>query len=244
MGGEYYFYMSTSKIFDKVNAGFIPFCIIISVLLSAIFLSCTDSREDLVRNAFRDFKGSYVLYVNKAEFSLYIYDRNCRVVSRYQIAYGLNPDKETKLFAGDNRTPEGKYRIIEILSMDANKASNSYKKIRAMNRIFFRARDGHYKYGKRQEDLGENAYGSRFFLIDYPNQRDRERYERAISRGEVPRKNGKFLPIGFGIAIHGNCDPPSIGHLATSGCIRMFNEDIVELDNYIQLGTPVIISKE
>jgi murein L,D-transpeptidase YafK len=236
--------MRISKVYDTVHPIFNPFYIIISIILSVVFLSCTDSREDLVRDAFKGFKGNYVIYVNKGEFSLNVYDRNRKVVASYHLAYGLNPDRNTKLFAGDNRTPEGKYKIIEILSMDAHKNSNSYKKIRAMNRVFFRARDGHYKYGKREKDLGDNAYGPRFFLIDYPNQRDRERYQRAVSKGEVPAKRGKLLPIGSGIAIHGNCDPPSIGHLASSGCIRMFNEDIIELDNYIQLGTPVIISKE
>lgn len=236
--------MKISRAIDTVHPVSKPFYAIISIILSVVFLSCTNSREDSVRDAFKDFKGNYVLYVNKGEFSLTVYNRNREIVAGYHIAYGLNPDRNTKLFAGDNRTPEGKYKIIEILSMDAHKNSNSYKKIRAMNRIFFRARDGHYKYGKREEDLGDNAYGPRFFLIDYPNQRDRERYQRAVSKGEVPTKHGRFLPIGSGIAIHGNCDPPSIGHLATSGCIRMFNEDIIALDTYIQLGTPVIISNK
>ena len=47
--------------------------------------------------------------------------------------------------------------------------------------------------------------------------------------------------IGGGIAIHGNNDPDSIGHLATSGCIRMLNDDVIELEQFIQIGTPVYI---
>lgn len=241
MKGEYQFSMKISRACDTEHPVSRPFYAIISIILSVVLLSCTN-REESVRDALKDFKGNYVLYVNKGEFSLTVYNRNREIVASYPIAYGLNPDGNAKLFAGDNRTPEGTYKIVEILSMDAHKSSNAYRKIRAMNRIFFRARDGHYKYGKREEDLGDNAYGPRFFLIDYPNQRDRERYQRAVREGEVPTKHGRFLSIGSGIAIHGNCDPPSIGHLATSGCIRMFNEDIIALDAYIQLGTPVIIS--
>nr|HPJ39838.1 L,D-transpeptidase [Spirochaetota bacterium] len=98
--------------------------------------------------------------------------------------------------------------------------------------------------GKRNEDLGDNAYGPRFFLLDYPGPHDRARYRNAVREGRVPVENGVPRPIGHGIAIHGNCDMRSIGHLATSGCVRMYNNDIVELEQYIQLGTPVIILSE
>lgn len=210
----------------------------------SLLLSCSDRRIGLVESAFQGFNGKYTLYVSKSECTLYVYNRDGRVVAEYLIAYGLNPDRGTKRYAGDNRTPEGVYRIVEILSMDADKSSPAYRKLKAMNRVYFRARDGHYRYGHPDLDLGDNVYGSRFFLLDYPNEDDKRRYEWALKRGDIPRRNGKYLSIGYGIAIHGNNDPASIGHLASSGCIRMYNDDIVQLDSYIQLGTPVIISKD
>ncbi len=214
---------------------------ILMLAAAAAYLSCGSSREADVVRAFEGFRGNYVLSVDKRTFMLRVHDRGGKVAAEYRIAYGLNPDRLTKLHAGDNRTPEGTYRITEMLSMDAHPASAAYGKLLAMNRVYFRARDGHYKYGRPEVDLGDNAYGPRFFLLDYPLERDRERYNAALARGGVPRSRGGYAPIGHGIAIHGNNDDASIGHLSTSGCVRMYNRDIVELEKYLMIGTPVII---
>lgn len=205
-------------------------------------VACSADRSDTVRKAFARFGGRYVLYVSKKDSRVYVYGRDLKVAASYRSACGLNPDGKRKLYSGDNRTPEGEYRIVDILSMDAQKDSDAYRKLMMMNRIYFRAREGHYKYGKPSVDLGDNAYGPRFYLLDYPNKADTVRYEEAVKRGEVPLKKGSPLPIGYGIALHGNNDEDSIGGLATSGCIRMYNEDIVEMEKYIMIGTPVIIS--
>ena len=210
----------------------------------ALLASCSDKKNTAVEKAFRSFSGKYVILVVKKDFMLYVYARGSGVVKKYRIAYGLNPDGKPKLYSGDERTPEGVYSVSEMLSMDAGQSTESYKKLARMNSVFFRARHGHYKYGKRNEDLGDNAYGPRFFLLDYPGTHDRVRYEKGLREGAIPVENGIPRPIGHGIAIHGNCDVESIGHLATSGCVRMYNDDIVELEQYIQLGTPVIILPE
>ncbi len=214
------------------------------VVFSTVSLSCKEMTSDVqlrLRDAFVESSGKYALYISKKDFKMSVYNRQGEVVAEYKIGYGLNPDKKTKLHAGDNRTPEGTYYITEILSMDAPKDSSSYRKLRAMNSVYFRARDGHYRYGKPDQDLGDNAYGPRFFRISYPNMDDRKRYEKAKSDGKLPLKNGRVPSIGSGIAIHGNCDPGSVGHLSSSGCIRMYNKDIVDLEKYVQRGTPVII---
>ena len=41
--------------------------------------------------------------------------------------------------------------------------------------------------------------------------------------------------------IHGTIEPESIGKAASSGCIRMLNEDIVSLYDRVEIGTPVIV---
>ncbi len=211
----------------------------LAALLSAP--ACGNGPEPEIRKAFEGFKGNYVLSVEKRSFTLRVHDRRGGVAAEYRIAYGLNPDRSTKLHAGDNRTPEGVYRIVEMLSMDADPSSAAYRKLRAMNSVYFRARDGHFKYDRPNVDLGDNAYGPRFFLLDYPQGRDRARYEAAVAAGAVPRVRGEYAPIGHGIAIHGSNDEASIGHPATSGCVRMFNRDIIELEKYLVIGTPVII---
>ncbi|MGV7929234.1 MAG: L,D-transpeptidase [Spirochaetota bacterium] len=214
-----------------------------TVLLSAVLSAsaCGNGHETEIREAFDGFRGRYVLSVEKRSFTLRVHERSGGVVASYRVAYGLNPDRSTKIYAGDNRTPEGVYRITEMLSMDAHPGSAAYKKLRAMNGVYFRARDGHFKHGRPDVDLGDNAYGPRFFLLDYPLGRDRARYESAIVAGVVPRVRGEYAPVGHGIAIHGNNDEASIGHLATSGCVRMYNRDIIELEKYLVIGTPVII---
>ena len=60
-----------------------------------------------------------------------------------------------------------------------------------------------------------NAYGPWFFRLDVPG----------------------FITIG----IHGTHLPESIGTRATEGCIRMRNEDLLELKERVAVGMPVVI---
>jgi lipoprotein-anchoring transpeptidase ErfK/SrfK len=41
--------------------------------------------------------------------------------------------------------------------------------------------------------------------------------------------------------IHGTNEPSSIGKAASSGCIRMLNEDVSELYNFVKMGTEVTV---
>jgi lipoprotein-anchoring transpeptidase ErfK/SrfK len=44
-------------------------------------------------------------------------------------------------------------------------------------------------------------------------------------------------------AIHGTNKPDSVGTFASYGCIRMHNQDIVDLFERVQVGTPVVVSR-
>ena len=44
-------------------------------------------------------------------------------------------------------------------------------------------------------------------------------------------------------AIHGTNRPGSIGTAASFGCIRMFNHDIVDLFERVEVGTPVVVTR-
>lgn len=44
-------------------------------------------------------------------------------------------------------------------------------------------------------------------------------------------------------AIHGTNRPSSIGTSASYGCIRMLNEDIVDLYNHVAVGTRVVVER-
>jgi len=43
--------------------------------------------------------------------------------------------------------------------------------------------------------------------------------------------------------IHGSNEPETIGHAVSSGCIRMTNEDVVDLYNRVHIGTMVVVSR-
>lgn len=64
----------------------------------------------------------------------------------------------------------------------------------------------------------KGAYGPWFLRLDVPGIRD--------------------------IGIHGTHLPESIGSRATEGCIRLRNENILDLKSRVKLGTPVIITPD
>lgn len=47
-----------------------------------------------------------------------------------------------------------------------------------------------------------------------------------------------------GYGIHGTNAPASIGHAASHGCIRMRQQDLEELFELVEIGTPVEIRNE
>jgi lipoprotein-anchoring transpeptidase ErfK/SrfK len=52
----------------------------------------------------------------------------------------------------------------------------------------------------------------------------------------------RALYLGSSIyRIHGTNEPSSIGKAASSGCIRMLNEDVSELYRYVKLGARVTV---
>jgi hypothetical protein len=50
------------------------------------------------------------------------------------------------------------------------------------------------------------------------------------------------LSGGGEYAIHGTNRPPSIGTFASYGCIRMYNQDILDLFGRVSVGTPVVVT--
>ncbi len=82
---------------------------------------------------------------------------------------------------------------------------------------------------------------SRFLLLDYPNERSREKFRERKARGLIPAG----ARIGGGIGIHGT--RPGVQQAVdlrvnwTNGCISMKNADVNELFNIVLEGTPVVI---
>lgn len=67
--------------------------------------------------------------------------------------------------------------------------------------------------------------------------------------GRTSKKKGQFgprfirlsIPGIYSIGIHGTCAPWSIGHRASHGCIRLTNENIMELVDLVKPDMPVIV---
>ncbi|WP_088547629.1 L,D-transpeptidase [Paenibacillus aquistagni] len=63
---------------------------------------------------------------------------------------------------------------------------------------------------------------------------------------KVPNPGGPFGAFWMGLSrphygIHGTDNPASIGHMVSRGCIRMYNEDVLELAATVPLYTKVTI---
>jgi lipoprotein-anchoring transpeptidase ErfK/SrfK len=75
--------------------------------------------------------------------------------------------------------------------------------------------------------------------------RDNPRLPRLI-RGGAPNNPMGVAALtlaGGEYAIHGTNKPSSIGGFVSYGCIRMYNQDIVDLYGRVSVGTPVVVTR-
>ena len=82
-----------------------------------------------------------------------------------------------------------------------------------------------------------------FFLLDYPNGADAERYRVAMARGDIPIRGSQPAAIGSAIGIHGT-DKPWFNKQNidwTWGCISIDSENARDLATLVWVGTPVLI---
>ena len=80
---------------------------------------------------------------------------------------------------------------------------------------------------------GQTAY-HRAFLLDYPNEQDRRRFEEAKRKGLIPRGAGP----GNLIEIHGEGGRDKDW---TRGCVALTNREMDELSGMVSVGTTVAI---
>lgn len=86
----------------------------------------------------------------------------------------------------------------------------------------------------------------RYFIeIDYPNEEDREVYEKRLKQEMVPTIGGVPLGIGRGLGLHGSDRPEDQGNGKnwTRGCVAMSNAAIEELYRLVDIGTPVLLQR-
>lgn len=102
------------------------------------------------------------------------------------------------------------------------------------------------KYYGNKEKRGDNKTPEGTFHINQLLNAKGLSHDFKDGKGSIPNAYGPwFLRLdvpGFNdIGIHGTHLPESIGSRATEGCIRLKNDDIVDLKGRVSLGTTVII---
>ena len=117
------------------------------------------------------------------------------------------------------------------------------------------------KYGRLEKDYGmacAKNYGTKhkkadsrtpegFFTVE--GRYNSTEWLFTDDNGVQSKKKGQFgprfirlkIPTTTQIGIHGTCSPWSIGHRVSHGCIRILNENILELVELVEPGMPVIV---
>ena len=100
-------------------------------------------------------------------------------------------------------------------------------------------------YGNKTKKGDYRTPEGRFSISQLLNARGLS-HDFGDGKGPVPNAYGPWffrlkVPGFITIGIHGTPFPESIGSRATEGCVRMRNEDILELKQYVTLGMPVVI---
>ena len=102
-------------------------------------------------------------------------------------------------------------------------------------------------YGTKQGDWdsrtpegffsAEGVYNSTEWLFKDKNGRV------SPTKGQYgPRFIRLKTPVTSGVGIHGTCSPGALGRRVSHGCIRIKNENILELVQYVEKGMPIIVN--
>ena len=157
--------------------------------------------------------------ISKSKQSLRVLQEGTTIRS-YRIAYGSG-GRGTKLRAGDHKTPEGDYHIIDI---------NPNSRFQLFFLLDY----------PNQQDIRQALHDGRI----QPNHQ--RRFEQAARRTQTPPQN---TPLGGSIGIHGlghaSAEQQDIHQRMnwTKGCIAITNREIRDLKGYISIGTPVSITR-
>lgn len=81
----------------------------------------------------------------------------------------------------------------------------------------------------KEGDQPDDLYGPRWLGLAVSDAKDKRAHD------------DERAPIGHKYGIHGTNEPDSIGTYASGGCIRLNNNDILELYNLVPVGTKVLI---
>ncbi len=157
--------------------------------------------------------------ISKSKQRLQVFQAGTPIRS-YRIAYGSG-GRGTKLQAGDHKTPEGDYRIIDI---------NPNSKFQLFFLLDY----------PNQQDIRQALQDGRI------QPKHHQRFQQAARQAQAPPQD---TPLGGWIGIHGlghaSAKQQHIHQRMnwTQGCIALTNREIRDLKGYISIGTPVGIAR-
>ena len=166
-------------------------------------------------------KEKQLLIAKKSDYLMKLYTEG-KLVKEYRIALGQSPDGH-KLMQGDNKTPEGQYRIIEKSIGPFGGAYGSFLGSRWMRLNYPNTWDA--EVGLSRKMISKAQF---------------EQIEKANREGREPLKTTK---LGGGIGIHGwsGSWPGADQQNLTWGCISMEQDELEALYSTIQKGCTVLI---
>lgn len=157
------------------------------------------------------------ILVRVSEQCLFVFNQQGDVIRQFPVStscYGIGSEN------GSFKTPVGRHVIREKIGADA-----------PINEVFIgrQARGVLDELVQQQVELPEDIITTRIMWLD----------------GQEPglNKGGQVDSYQRYIYIHGTHEEDKIGTPASHGCIRMRNEDVIELFNMVDIGCTVLIEE-
>ncbi|CDZ78253.1 Putative L,D-transpeptidase YkuD [Legionella massiliensis] len=162
----------------------------------------------------KEISTNQLIFVAADEQKMYCY-KNDKHFKSYPISTGKNGLGELE---GSECTPRGWHSIHSRIGLDA-----------AINSVFVsREWTGEiYSQTLAEQFPGRDWILSRILQLD------------GLEEGR--NKGGKVDSLQRYIYIHGTPDTTELGKPGSRGCIRMRNSDVIELANWVEIGTSVCI---
>lgn len=133
-------------------------------------------------------------------------------------------------------------RIIVVSKQDMRLRVYDYKGTRLMDYGIACGKN----FGQKHK-VGDMKTPEGMFFVQSIEDASERTHDFGNGRGEIQGAYGPYFirldtPGNKGIGIHGTHDPLSIGTRATEGCIRLNNNDLVELVNVVRPGMMVLVT--
>lgn len=161
-----------------------------------------------------------LLVIDKSEYTLWRLEAG-RVVETLEVALSQQPLGH-KQVRGDNRLPEGSYRVIQRSRGPFTGAVGPWFGVAWMRLSY------------------PNDFDADAGLAD--GRISEDQHDAILAANAAGRMPPKTTRLGGGIGIHGwNGDWPALSRDLTWGCLSVQNGDLDRLYDEVPLGTPVII---